>query len=412
MMTHHDLIIFCLGLAAMLLVALVFGHFMRKLRQPALLGELIGGILLGPTVFGALAPSAHHWLFPATGPAFISREAVVKLGMLFFLFVAGLEINLSHLKKQGLSVVLTSLSGVALPFALGFGAVLIFPALWYSEGRADGIVLALFLGTAMSISALPVIARILIDLNLLKSRLGTVVISAATIDDLIGWSLFAVILSHFIPNTLREGRSILLTLVSVFGLFAVMLTLGRWFGQRVIRWLQSFLPAPSGFMGLTAILVLAAAAFAEVLGVHAVFGAFLVGVALAPNAEKRDETHETIYQFVTSFFAAPIYFVSIGLRANFAANFDLLLVAVVFLIACAGKVIGVGLGAWLSGMPPKEALAIGFGMNARGAMEMILASVALEYGLIDERIFIALIVMALVTSLLGAPVMKRILKIH
>jgi Kef-type K+ transport system membrane component KefB len=167
---------------------------------------------------------------------------------------------------------------------------------------------------------------------------------------------------------------------------------------------------PSGFIGLITIIVLLAAALAEAIGIHAIFGAFFVGVALGRAFGEEDQhVREIIYQFAISFFA-PLYFVSVGLRADFAAHFDLPLVLIVFAIACAGKIGGASLGAWLGGMPRREALAVGFGMNARGAMEMILASVALEYQVIDQRIFVALITMALTTSMLSGPVMQRLLQ--
>ena len=178
--------------------------------------------------------------------------------------------------------------------------------------------------------------------------------------------------------------------------------------ERALRWLRPRMPWPSGYIGVAAVLVLVVAAAFEAVGVHAALGAFLAGATLAPSPEERENDHETISQFVTSFFGAPVYFVSIGLGVSFVANFDWRLVLTVLLVACAGKIGGAVLGARLGHMPPRQALAIGFGLNARGAMEMILASVALENRIIDERIFVALIVMALVTSLLSGPVMQRL----
>ena len=146
---------------------------------------------------------------------------------------------------------------------------------------------------------------------------------------------------------------------------------------------------------------------AEGLGIHAALGAFFVGVALSRQFEAHDEAREVIYQFAVSFFA-PLYFVSVGLKVNFVEGFDLLLVAVVLAVACLGKLAGASLGAWLGGMPPRHALAVGFAMNARGAMELILATIALQEGLIDQRIFVALVFMAIVTSLMSGPAMKRL----
>jgi K+:H+ antiporter len=170
---------------------------------------------------------------------------------------------------------------------------------------------------------------------------------------------------------------------------------------------QVIYPWPGAFLGITAIFILLAAACAETFGIHPVFGAFLVGLAFSQNLEKRDDAHEMIYQFVMYFFA-PLYFVSIGLRANFVTSFDLTLVMVILLIACIGKVLGVTLGLRISKMSWKQSAAIGFALNARGAMEMILASVARDAGLIDDRLFVALVIMALVTSVLSGPIMSRL----
>lgn len=407
-MSRQDLSLLLIQLSVMAAVALLSGQFMRRLRQPAVLGELMGGILLGPTLFGSLFPDLYMRLFPQVGNVSVAREAVIKLGLLFFLFAAGMEVNLSSVRRRGWNILLASTTGIVIPFGLGWGAVLLFPEMWGPQASGNMPLFAFFLGTALSISALPVIARILIDCNLMKTLTGNMVIAAATIDDLIGWSLFAVILTQF-THPGEAAPPLGKTLGWVFGFFVLTLTVGRSVGRHALNWFKSHLVWPSGFLGISAILVMFAAAFTEALGIHAIFGAFLAGVMLSPVEETRDETHETLFQFVTFFFAAPLYFVSVGQKANFAEHFDLTVVLVVLVVACLGKILGAGLGAWLGGMRPREALAIGFGMNARGAMEMILASVALDYGLIDERIFVALIVTALVTSLMSGPVMMRLL---
>jgi Kef-type K+ transport system membrane component KefB len=198
-----------------------------------------------------------------------------------------------------------------------------------------------------------------------------------------------------------------MTFILVFLLFAFMLTIGRAIAQELIKWLKSFMSWPGSFLGITAVLILIAAACAEAIGVHAVFGAFLVGLAFSQNFGKRDDAHEMVYQFVMYFFA-PLYFVSIGLRANFVASFDLVLVLIVLSIACIGKILGVTLGLRASKMAWKRSAIIGFALNSRGAMEMILATVAKDAGLIDDRLFVSLIIMALVTSVLSGPIMSRL----
>jgi Kef-type K+ transport system membrane component KefB len=238
-----------------------------------------------------------------------------------------------------------------------------------------------------------------------------IVMAAATIDDIVGWALFAAILSSISPGD-AHGRPLWLTLALVATLFASILTVGRLGAWRFAAWARVYLPWPSGLIAAISILVLLAAAAVEASGMHAVLGAFLVGVAFAPSAarpdEAREQAHRVIAQFVFSFFA-PLYFVSVGMKANFAEHFNLALIVVVLVVACLGKIAGASIGARLGGMPARQALAVGFGMNARGAIEIILAGIALEHGLIDQQLFVALVVMALVTSILSGPVMQRLL---
>jgi Kef-type K+ transport system membrane component KefB len=401
-----DMVTFFLEIAVMLSVALLCGQLMSRLRLPAVFGELFGGIILGPTVWGWLSPGTYHWLFPTSGAVFQGRDALIQICMLFFLFAAGLEMNLNLAKKRVTNIVSASLMGIVVPFVLGFGIVVLFPDLWVGHFHVGTLLFAMFMGTALSISALPVIVRILMDLDLMNTDMGMIITGAATIDDLIGWSLFAFILSNLAPESIINIPPHM-TFILVFLLFAFMLTIGRALSQEALKWLKLYMPWPGAFLGITAVLILIAAACAEAIGIHAVFGAFLVGLAFSQNLGKRDEAHEMIYQFVMYFFA-PLYFVSIGLKANFVASFDPVLVLVVLSIACIGKILGVTLGLRASKMPWKQSAVIGFALNARGAMEMILATVAKDAGLIDDHLFVALIIMALVTSVLSGPIMSRL----
>ena len=405
----NDLIILFYQISVMLGCALLFGQIMRKLNQPSVLGELIGGILIGPTVLGVLAPGIYAQLFPAIPGIVQERDILLKVGMLFFLFSAGLEVNLTQIKQRKWKIVLISAFGFLIPFFIGYGVVLLLPKYWNPSGASDPLTLALFIGTALSISALPVISRILVDLRLLDQEVGIVVISSATIDDLIGWSLFAVIISSLSAS--HSDRNFFSIMVGIIVFAILIIGFGRWVGQPVLRWAHTALARPSGLISLLAIYILFAAATAEAIGIHAIFGAFIVGVSLNAAFKQNGETRtqEIIHQFVISFFA-PLYFVSIGLKADFLANFDLRLVALVIAIATIGKVVGASLGALISGIALRDAFAIGFGLNARGAIEMILATVALEHQLIDQRVFVALVTMALVTSLVSAPLMQLVMR--
>lgn len=403
-MTHTDLILFFTQLAVMLGCAVTFGHIAHRWRQPAVLGELIGGIVLGPTVLGRVIPPLYAWLFPQSAAITTAQDALVKLGMLFFMFVAGLEIDLLQVRQQGRRAAWISLWGIAVPLGLGIGLVLGWPELWGLMVEDRQWLFGLFLGAALSISALPVIARILVDLKLLDTHLGALVMVAATVNDLIGWALFAVVLSYLTPLAATQSNPGWL-LVQTLGFSLLTLGLTRWIGGRVMAWLHDHLAWPGGFIGVAAVLVLIAAALAEVIGLHAFFGAFLVGVGLGQGTKRSYEAYQTIHHFAVNFLA-PIYFISIGLKADFAANFDLLLVGVILLAACLGKLGGAVLGGRLSGMGTREAFVVGFALNARGAIEIILASIALDFGLIDQRIFVALVIMALATSMISGPAIR------
>ncbi|HEY9072747.1 MAG TPA: cation:proton antiporter, partial [Desulfobaccales bacterium] len=285
------------------------------------------------------------------------------------------------------------------------GSVLLWPGFWRHQVQVNIPLLALFVGTILSISALPVIARILMDLNLMKTELGIIVMSAAMLDDLAGWGLFAVILSNF-GGQGHSGRNLWASLVTVLLVFGLILNLSNTRMQRAVGWLN--LPKDTLQLKLTFLVLLTAAIFSQVVGTHATLGAFLAGVALGRIPEARKLAHQSLYRITAGIFAT-LYFVSIGLKANFVANFDLLLVAFVLLVACIGKIGGVYLGASLGGKKPREALLVAFGMNARGAVGIVLTGVALDYGLIGQRIFVALIIMALATSVLSAVGIKHLI---
>jgi len=406
-MNHAQLYIFFMQIGLMLAVAWLFGYVMKRLNQPVVLGELLGGTLLGSTGLGNISPDIYAAVFPTDNTISTSIDGLLKVGMLFFMFAAGLEINLVHFRQCKLIIASTSLLGGLLPFALGFGMVLLFPSLWGQTNRP--ILLALFMGTALSISALPVIARILMDMQLIDTRIGITVMSSAMINDLIGWSLFAFIL-HDLEQSNSAGN-IFSTVLLVLGYAALILAIGQWLIQPLLRHVGFFRDWQGGLLTFLAMLIMLAAVGAEKIGIHAIFGAFLVGIAIGQNPDTGQEQRisSMIKPFALNFFA-PLYFVSVGLKANFSSQFDGILVLLIFLIACVGKILGAGIGAKLGGMSWKEAWSVGVAMNARGAIEIILASVALEYQLIDQRIFVALVLMAFATSMLSGSWLKHLVK--
>lgn len=412
-MSSMDFVKFALQITVMLGCALFFGQLMRKVRQPAVVGEMFGGIVLGPTVLGALLPALFAWLFLSSANVAVARDASIKLGMLFFLFIAGMEVNLSDLRRLGRRAIFIGVVGTLLPIMVGVALVYLMPRdFWGEAAQKHFFSFALFIGMNLANSANPVIARVLMDLGLLKGEIGTLIMTATIVDDLINWTLFAIILSDIAPPSSAPATSLPVSILLVLLFFVAVLGVGRWLGPRVLHRVKSYVAWPSGFIALTALVILVAGSIAEGLGIHAFLGAFLVGVALGGGDKEWNEAHDVISHFVLSFFA-PIYFVSMGMTTNFITNFDWVLVSLILVVACVSKVGSVLLGARLAGMPlNREAWAIGFGLNARGATGIILAGVGLANGVIDDRIFVAIVVMAIVTSLMSGPLMNFFLSQH
>jgi Kef-type K+ transport system membrane component KefB len=408
--TSQDFVKFSLQISVMLGFALLSGLFMRRMKQPAVLGEMIAGIVLGPTIFGLLAPGLFGWLFESSANVVAVRDASIKLGMLFFLFVAGLETNLSDLKNLGRKAALIGVVGTLVPIAAGVALVYAVPRDFWGEAVQEHfLAFALFVGMNLANSANPVLARILMDLGLLKGGIGTMCMTATIVDDLVNWTLFAIILSNISPSGLGSATSIPMSIALVVFAFALILGVGRWVGPRAMHWIKGHVTWPSGFITVTAVVVLLSASFTESLGIHAFLGAFLIGAALSGQSDEHQEAHDVIARFALSFFA-PIYFISMGMTTNYITNFDWQLVLLILVVALISKLFGVLFGAKLAGMPiDREAWAIAFGLNARGATGIILAGVGLAAGVIDERIFVAIVVMALVTSMLAGPMMNWLL---
>jgi Kef-type K+ transport system membrane component KefB len=409
-MSSQEFVLFALQITVMLAAAIFFGQLMRRFKQPAVLGEMIGGIILGPTIFGLLAPALFEWLFKSSANVVVVREASIKLGMLFFLFIAGLETNISDLKTLGRKAALIGLVGTLVPIAVGVALVYAIPRdFWGPAVQAHYFSFALFIGMNLANSANPVLARILMDLGLLNSGIGTMSMAATIVDDLINWTLFAIILSDIAPSGQVVETSLPVSIGLVVLVFILILGVGRWLGPPTLRWLKGHVSWPSGFIAVTALIVLLAASITEGLGIHAFLGAFLVGAALSGQGDEHQEAHDVVTRFALSFFA-PIYFISMGMTTNYITNFDGRLVLVILVVALGSKLFGVLLGAKLAGMPiDRDTWAIAFGLNARGATGIILAGVGRAAGVIDDRIFVAIVVMALATSILAGPMMNWLL---
>ena len=405
-LAHNELIVFLLSISAMLIISRIFAELGKKLKLPVVMGELIVGIILGPTILGMLYPDIFNYLFPRTGNIPVALDGIFSLSVIMLLFVAGMEVQLSLVLKQGKVAVYTSLFSMVIPFFTGFAVAWFFPEIFsISNEHGPKLLFALFFGTALSISALPIIARILMDMNLFKTNIGMVIIASAMFNDLLGWLIFSFVLSLTHTND-GEHLSLWYTIIYIIGFGLFMLTIGKKIIDKTLPWMQTKLSWPGGVLSISLGICLLSAAFTEAINIHAILGAFIAGIAFGDSVHLREQAREIIHQFVTNFFA-PLFFVSIGLKINFIENFDPVIVSIVLVLAFVGKVLGATIGARLGGMSKNHSLAVGFGMNARGAMEIILGTLALNAGLISKPIFVALVIMALVTSLTSGPLMKK-----
>lgn len=395
-------IILMLQLSVILVTCRLFAELARKLNQPGVVGEIIAGIILGPTLLGTVFPEIFSFIFPADGNSKLMLEGFTQVAVVLLLFIAGLEVDLHIVWQQGKQALLVSFFALVIPFIIGFSICYYAPG-FFGVSESDSLVFSLFMATIMGMTALPVIARILMDLNIFKSRLGMLIIASAMIVDLVCWLIFTIILSMM--GTSHSSSGVGQTIVFTLGFTILMLTFGRAVLNRVLPWVNKKLAWPGGLLSLSLALCFLAAAFTEYIGIHAIFGALIIGVALGDSEHMSERAKEIVHQFINNIFA-PLFFVSIGLYINVVQSFNLTLVVAILLIAIVSKTIGASLGARLGGLNKNQSLAVGMGMNTHGTLEIILGTLALRAGLISEQIFVAILVMVIVTILVAAPLVK------
>lgn len=400
----NDIIVLFLGIALMLGSGRVLGELFRRLRLPTVVGEILAGILIGPSLLGRLSPDFFQWIFPATTRGSTAMEAIVYMGVVFLLLVAGLEVDLSTVLKQGKSVFAMSAFNIALPFAFGFSLAFFAPGFF---GGGGGLVLALFIGVALSITALPIIARILLDMRLLHTDFGMLVLASAMLNDLFGWIVFSVIVqlaSTGAFNAVSVARTAALSVLAAVAILTAVRTLIN----QALPWIERHTEWPGGVIAFVVSIALVCSAATEAIGIHAIFGAFLAGIAIGDSPHLRAHTRDIINQFINNIFA-PLFFVSIGLRVDFIGNFDPALTLALTVLAFGGKFAGSLVGGRISGIPLRESLLTGSAMSALGAMGIIIGLMALRYGIISESAYVSIVVMALATSLLSGPLIRLFL---
>lgn len=403
-LAHHPLLVLLLQLALLLLLALSLGQLAARFKMPAIVGELLAGVLLGPSVLSHALPGFADWLLPKQPGQMHLLDAVGQLGVLLLVGITGMELKFGLVKRRGATAVKVSLAGLLLPLGLGVATGFLLPSSLLPDDT-DPTVFALFLGVALCVSAIPVIAKTLMDMNLLHREIGQLTLAAGVIDDVIGWFLLSIV-SAMATVGLTTGTIATSLLYPVaFVVFALLV--GRPLVRTALRAAnRSSEPGPT--VAVAALIVLLGASATHAMGLEAVFGAFVCGVLMGTSGELDREKLAPLNTTVLAVLA-PIYFATAGLRMDLTALTRPAVLAAacaVVAVAVLGKFAGAYVGAKLSGLGRWEALALGAGMNSRGVIEVIVAMVGLRLGILGPETYTIIILVAVVTSLMAPPVLR------
>jgi Kef-type K+ transport system membrane component KefB len=396
-----------LQLFIIIAVACVAGVLFTRIGQPAVVGEMIAGILLGPSLFGLLAPHTFGFVFaPST---LEPLRLFSQIGVCLFMFAVGMELDLSQLKRQVQTAIVVSHSSIVIPYLLGvILALFLYQTL--AQPGASFVAFALFMGISMSITAFPVLVRILKDRNIFKTPLGSTATACAAVDDVTAWTILAFVVAIARANSLG-GAAFSFGLVVVFvGLMLLIVKPGlpRWLGQGALD-----RPEP-GKVTLAVVvgLVLASAFSTELIGIHALFGAFLAG-AIMPSISGFREKLVVRVENISSVLLLPVFFAFTGLRTQIGLLSDArdwIICLIIIFVATLGKLGGSALAARLTGLDTRASLQLGALMNTRGLMELIALNIGYDLGILSQRIFTMLVIMAIVTTVMTGPLLTLFAK--
>ncbi|MFO5494101.1 MAG: cation:proton antiporter [Cuspidothrix sp.] len=399
----HTVILVLVEVLIVIGISRIVGLGFKAIKQPLVIGEICAGIMLGPSLFGFIAPNLAASIFPPETMPFLN--VLSQIGLIFFMFLIGLELNPKYLSGNLKTAVLISNFSIIVPFASAFLlSFVLYPLV--SANHVNFLAFGLFLGAAMSITAFPVLARIITENNLQGTRLGTLALTCAAVDDVTAWCILAVAIA-----VARHGRidsQAIITIIESIVYIGFMFTVGRWFLKRLSRHhrragrLSQFLLAVI-YMG-----VVSSALITEFIGIHLIFGAFLLGAVMPKDEALVRELAIKTEDFVL-IFLLPVFFAYSGLKTQIGLlnrPHLWLLCALILLVAIGGKFCGAYIAARLSGIEKREASAIGWLMNTRGLTELIVLNIGLELGVITPLLFTMLVIMALVTTFMTSPLLE------
>lgn len=393
-----------LQIIVIIIIARLFGSIFRRLGQPPVMGEMVAGITLGPSVLGLVSPQISAFLFPES--SMMALGVVSQLGVVLFMFIVGMELDVQHLRERAGAAVMVSHASIVVPFLMGTAlALFLYPTLAHENTSFTPF--ALFMGIAMSITAFPVLARILKDRRLDQSPLGTTALACASIDDATAWCILAFVIA--IANATGFSSSIItITLTLVFVVVMLFVVKPR-LETAITRKIED--PSYSRFVmaGVLAF-ALACAWFTETIGIHALFGGFLAGVVMPSTASVQTFLRDRIEAF-TSAALLPLFFVFTGLRTQITLLNDAwswLICLAIILVAIVGKLVGSMLMARWTRMSWRDSFAIGVLMNTRGLIELVVLNIGYDLGILSARIFVMMVIMALATTFMTGPLLSLV----
>jgi Kef-type K+ transport system membrane component KefB len=394
-----------LQIGTILIVARLVGWLFGKLHQPRVVGEMLAGILLGPSLLGWLAPGISAAIFPPDSLGHLN--SLSQVGLLIFMFLVGLELDLGHLRELGRAAVMTSQVSIIVPFILGSAfALYLYPRLSDPSVHFTGF--ALFMGAAMSVTAFPVLARILTERDMFRTRVGSVAIACAAVDDVTAWCILAGIV------VIVRASSMELPVWQIVVGLAVFVLLMGFVVRPALRRLEMVYEKrghlTQDLIAVILLVVLASGWITESLGVHALFGAFLAGVIMPRHPKLSGELSQK-FEALIVVLLLPIYFALTGLRTSIfliSGAQMWLYCAVIIVLAVIGKLGGSMLSARLNGMTWREAAAVGILMNTRGLVELVILNIGLDLGILSPPLFSIMVLMALVTTLMTTPLLTWI----
>ena len=408
---HHDVLMLVFQIAVLLLAARAFGEIAQRLGQPSVVGEILAGIILGPSLLSTAIPLVGDWVIPQNEVQGYLLEVIALIGAMFLLLITGLETDIKLIKRHAKTAIGVSFGGISFTFGTGFLLGQYLPEFLLADPD-QRLIFSLFVATAMAISAIPVIAKVLMDMNLMRRDIGQTILAAGMSDDTTGWILLSIVAGLAAGDAVTAG-SVFQIVGSVLAFLILSFTIGRWLVRKLLEYVQDEVLSRDRLLTLVIVMAFLWGAITQALNLEAILGAFVMGILFGMMPRLPDDVHHKLESIALGIFA-PIFFAVAGLKVNMINLFDptlFVITLIVIAIATLGKVAGTYFGARvIGGKDHWTALSFGAGLNARGAMEIIIATIGLRLGILSQDMFSIIVVMAIATSLMAPTALRWVLK--